>query len=117
MSPEAWSTVAVGIVILIAIATSNRALRRELGERTAEVRQELGGRIDRLDGRVDGLGDRVAMLRLEMSERFGQVGERFGQVSERLGRIEGLLEGTGVTRRKPTEGRDLERGPDLPRRG
>ena len=61
----------MGIVILIAIATSNRSLRRELG------------------GRIDGMGKRIDEVRRELAD-----------VRERLGRVEGLLEGFGLTRRK-----------------
>ena len=78
MSPEVWSVFTTGIVVLIAIATSNRALRRE-----------LGGRIDRLAERVDSL-----------SERVDRLAEQLGDVRERLGRVEGLLEGLKLTRRK-----------------
>ena len=48
---EYWPVVATGVVILIAIAASNRALRRELG------------------GRIDALGERVA----EVRERLARV--------------------------------------------
>ena len=61
---EYWPVVATGVVILIAIATSNRALRRD-----------LGGRIDRLGELVDGLSERVTEVRV------------------RVARVEGLLEG------------------------
>ena len=64
----------MGIVILIAIATSNRSLRRELGERIDGVQRELGERINAL------------------SERFDALSERLADVRERLGRVEGLLE-------------------------
>ena len=56
--------VATGVVILIAIGTSNRALCRELGEMCRE-----------LSGRIDGLSERVT------------------EVTEQLGRVEGMLEG------------------------
>ena len=82
MGLEYWPVVATGVVILIAIAASNRALRgemsdmrRELGGRITEVHRELSGRIDALSKRVHGLGERVT------------------EVRERLGRVEGLLEG------------------------
>ena len=52
MLPEYWPVVTTGIVILIAIAASNRALRREMTERTAELRCDLGGRIDALSERM-----------------------------------------------------------------
>ena len=78
MSPEIWSVMTMGIVILIAIATSNRSLRQELGER------------------IDALSERIDVL----SERFDALNERLADVRERLGRVEGLLEGLRWTRRK-----------------
>lgn len=115
MSAEVWSIVTVGIVILIAIAASNRAMRRE-----------MNGRIDGLGKRMDALAESVTEVRLEMSERFGEVNERiaavrlemaerFGEVTERLGRVEGLLEGIGFAQHKRT-GKvrgDGERGASL----
>lgn len=71
MSPEFWSIIGTGIVILIAVAASNRSLRREMSA--------LGERIDRMS-------------------------EWLGDVRERLGRVEGLLEGLGLTRWKPSAG-------------
>ena len=68
---EYWPVVATGVVILIAIAASNRALRGEMSElrgEMSELRRELGGRID-------GMGKCLA------------------EVRERLARVEGLLEG------------------------
>ena len=93
MSAEVWSIVTVGIVILVAIAASNRAMRRE-----------MNGRIDGLDKRMDALAERVTGVRLEMNERIAAVRlemvERFGEVTERLSRVEGLLEGIGFAQRK-----------------
>ena len=71
MSADVWAVITMGIVILIAIATSNRSLRRELGER------------------IDGMGRRIDEVRRELAD-----------VRERLGRVEGLLEGFGLMRRK-----------------
>lgn len=119
MSPEAWSTIAVGIVILVAIATSNRAMRRELGGRI----DQLSERIDQLNERFNGLSERVARLiervdRLSgrvdrLSERFGEMSERIGKMGERLGRVEGLLEGLGLTQRRRA---GKERGEGAPGR-
>ena len=124
VSPEIWTIATTGIVILIAIATSNRSLRREMSERIAAVRQELGDRIDgvrrelgdRIDGlskRVDGLSERVDGL----SKRVDGLSERIGDLRERLGRVEGLLEGFGLTRRKRAAERrdDEQHGPASPR--
>ena len=98
MSADFWSVITMGIVILIAIATSNRSLRRELGERIDgmgkridEVRRELGERIDGLSKRVDG------------------VQRELVDVRERLGRVEGLLEGFGLTWPKEAHKRRSEK--------
>ena len=125
MSSEIWSIITVGIVILIAIATSNRSLRREMSERINGVQRELGGRIDglsaridavqqelsaRIDGvqrelsaRIDGvqreLSGRIDAVQRELSGRIDGVSERLGDVRERLGRLEGL-EGIGTVQRK-----------------
>ena len=117
MSPDFWAIITVGIAILIAIATSNRSLRREMSERITSVQRELGGRIDELSERITGvqreLGERIDRL----GKRIDTLGERLGDVRERLGRVEGLLEGFGLTRRRRAgQGRDDEKhGPALPR--
>ena len=80
MSADFWSVLTMGIVILIAIATSNRSLRRDLGER-----------IDGLSKRVDGVQRELADVR------------------ERLGRVEGLLEGFGLTWPKEAHKRRSEK--------
>ena len=54
MSPEIWPVMTMGIVILIAIATSNRSLCRELGERIDALNERLADVRERL-GRVEGL--------------------------------------------------------------
>ena len=128
MSPEIWSILTTGIVILIAIATSNRSLRREMVERVNGVRQELSERLGGLSGRVDGLNGRVDGLsggvdglsgRVDgLSGRVDQLSgivdglgqqvdglrremhEDLGDVRERLGRVEGLLEGLGFARNR-----------------
>lgn len=68
MEPESWTVVGTGIVILIAIAASNRSLRLELNTRF----KYLEANISRLDR---------DLRRLELEMR------------ERLARLEGLFEG------------------------
>ena len=124
MSAEVWAIISVGIVILIAMATSHRALRQEMNVRMTELRQELGGRIDVL-------GERVTDLRTELIEGFGKVNERItavrgelinriadlrGELIERLSHVEGLLEGIGhvLHKRAAKERRDSEHRPAPP---
>ena len=110
MSAEIWAVVTMGIVILFAIAVSNRALRREIRERTADVRRELGQRIDGLDGRVDGLAGRIN----ELSECIREVQRDVSDLRERLGRIEGFLEAIGFKQKDGREKGKQGRGPAQP---
>ena len=114
MSPEFWSIIAAGIAILVAIATSNRSLRREMNERIAGVQRDLG---ERITGVQRELGERIAGVQRDLGARIDGLSDRLGDVRERLGRIEGLLEGFGLLRRnRAGKGRDDERrGPVSPR--
>lgn len=87
MSPEFWSIIGTGIVILIAVAASNRSLRREMSD----------------------LSERITAVQRDLSERIDRMSEWLGDVRERLGRVEGLLEGLGLTRRDPSAGIARER--------
>jgi len=118
VSADFWPVITVGIVILIAIATSNRSLRRELGERIDGMGKRVDGLSERIDGvrrelgeRIDGvqreLGERIDGVQRELGQRIDGLGKRIdgvqrelADVRERLGRVEGLLEGFGLTRRK-----------------
>ena len=93
MSAEIWSIVTVGIAILVAIAASNRALRREMNGHITELRREMNERFEEVGRRFEEVNERITAVRLEMLERFSEVGER-------LGRVEGLLEGMGFAQRK-----------------
>ena len=89
---EYWPVVATGVVILIAIAASNRALRGEMSElrgAMSELRRELRGEMSELRGRIDGMGKCLA------------------EVRERLARVEGLLEGVWF---RPQQSDGKERG-------
>ena len=103
MSAEIWAVVTMGIVILFAIAVSNRALRREIRERTADVRRELGQRIDGLAGRIN-----------ELSECIREVQRDVSGLRERLGRIEGFLEAIGFKQKDGREKGKQGRGPAQP---
>ncbi len=111
MIPDFWPVITTGIVILIAIAASNRSLRREMSERTTGVQREMGERIDGLSKRIDGLSERIDGVQRELGARIDGVqrelgaridglSERLADVRERLGGVEGLLEGIGYRQRK-----------------
>ena len=64
MTPDAWTVIGTGVVILIAIAASHRHLRAE-----------MNAKLDGLHGRMD------------------QLQAEFGGLRERMAKLEGLLEG------------------------
>ena len=68
MTPDSWTIIGTGIVILIAIATSNYRLRNEIRSEIRDVR-----------GEVKELRERMTRLETELRERMAKV--------------EGLLEG------------------------
>ena len=124
MNPEFWTIVSFGIAILITIATTNRALRREMNERFGKMDKRIDGLGERITAVQVDMGERFAAVQVDMGERFAAVqvdiGERFAAVhsemSERFGRVEGLLEGIGYAQRKRAgkERSDGEPGPALP---
>ena len=71
MTPEAWTVIGTGVVILIAIAASNRQLRSEMSALRSELRGEMNGLHDRMNG-----------IQVEI-----------GRLRERMAKLEGLLEG------------------------
>ena len=64
VTPEAWTVIGTGVVILIAIAASNRQLRGEMNA-----------------------------LRDQMTDRMNGMHAEIGRLRERMAKIEGLLEG------------------------
>ena len=66
MTPEAWTVIGTGIVILIAIAASNRQLRGEMNSLRSELKGihiEIGRlreRMARLEGLLEGLREAIA---------------------------------------------------------
>lgn len=81
---EFWPVIASVIVILIAIATSNRAIRGNVDE----LRRELGGRVDgmqrEMNERFEEVNERIVAVRIEAIEHFKDVDKRFGEVNERI---------------------------------
>ena len=62
MTPEAWTVIGTGIVILIAIAASNRQLRTELRAELNQVHAEIGQlreRMAKLEGLLEGLREAI----------------------------------------------------------
>ena len=106
MTPEVWSIIATGIVVLIAIATSNRSLRGEIGQIRAgmeklnecisQVEASLNERINQVEA---SLNERINQVEASLTERINQLEttltERMHRVEvklrERLARVEGTL--------------------------
>ena len=59
MTSEAWTVIGTGIVILVAIATSNHQLRGEIKELHGEI-NGLRERMARLEGLLEGLREAVS---------------------------------------------------------
>ena len=80
MGPNEWTVIGTGVVILIAIAASNRQLR---------------GEMSALRGEMNALRD-------QMTDRMNGMHAEIGRLRERMAKIEGLLEGLreAITGRK-----------------
>ena len=87
MTPEAWTVIGTGVVILIAIAAFSRQLRREMSE--------LRGEMNALRGEMNSARDR-------MMDRMNGIHAEIGRLRERMAKLEGLLEGLreAITGRK-----------------
>ena len=59
MTPEAWTVIGTGVVILIAIAASHRQIRTELSQVHAGIGQ-LRERMAKLEGLLEGLREAIA---------------------------------------------------------
>ena len=63
MTPEAWTVIGAGVVIMIAIGASYRQLRSELRGETMEVHSNTGGlrqRMAKLEGLLQDLREAIA---------------------------------------------------------
>ena len=94
MTPEAWSIIATGIVVLIAIATSHRSLREEMRVENGQLRAA-----------IEKLNERINQLETSLTERLYRL-------RERLARVEGTLD---AVRDSISRARHAE--PDLQRPG
>ena len=79
MTPDSWIIIGTGIVILIAIATSNYRLRNEIRSEIRDVR-----------GEVKELREWMTRLETELRERMTRLET---ELRERMAKVEGLLEG------------------------
>ena len=59
MTSESWTVIDTGIVILVAIAASNRQIRGEMNGLHAEIGR-LRERMGKLEGLLEGLREAVA---------------------------------------------------------
>ena len=62
MTADTWAIIGTAIVVLLAIATSNRSIRRELSEIRLELRRQ---------------SERIAQVEVSLNERIGQVEASF----------------------------------------
>ena len=110
MTPEAWTAIGTGVVVLIAIATSHRHLRdefrREMRAFRGEIRGEMKAGHDELRaemkaGREESRAEMKAG-REESREETSRILVEVGGLRERMARLEGLLEGLreAITGRK-----------------
>ena len=66
MTPEAWTVIGTGVVILVAIAAFSRQLRGEISQLRDQmhgVHAEIGGlreRMAKLEGLLEGLREAIA---------------------------------------------------------
>ena len=58
MTPEAWTVIGTGVVILIAIAASNRQLHGEMNGIHAEIGR-LRERMAKIEGLLEGLREAI----------------------------------------------------------
>ena len=86
MTPEAWTVLGTGIVILVAFATSHRQLRAELKSFRDELRAEM--KADRAELRGDTKADRHAL-----DGKIDDIRAELGALRERMAKLEGLLVG------------------------
>ena len=83
--------------ILVAVATVGVALAALMVGLFAWLRQDMGGRIERLESRTnqrfDQADDRISALERDHQERFASLDRGQAELRERMAKLEGLLEG------------------------
>ena len=106
MTPEAWTVIGTGIVILVAIATSHRHLRAEMKAFRDELRGEMKAGRDELRGEMkagrEEIRGEMKTGREESRGETSRIQAEVGGLRERMARLEGLLEGLreAITGRK-----------------
>lgn len=78
MTADTWTIIGTAIIILVAIATSNRSLR-------AELRADLRGLENGMNDVETRLTERISTFETRLTERINAM-------ETRLGRVEGMLE-------------------------
>ena len=58
VTPESWTVIGTGVVILVAIVASNRQLRGEMNEMRGEI-SRLRERMAKLEGLLEGLREAI----------------------------------------------------------
>lgn len=87
--------------ILVAVATVGVTLAALMIGLFAWLRQDVGGRIDRLENRTDQrfgqmearINERIGQLESRTNERFDRLENRLAAVEHGQAKLEGLLEG------------------------
>ena len=99
MTPEAWTVIGTGAVVLIAIATSHRHLRDEFRREMRAFRNESRGEMK---AGHDELRGEMKAGREEFRGETHRIHAEVGGLRERMVRLEGLLEGLreAITGRK-----------------
>ena len=64
VTPESWTVIGTGIVILAVIVTSNRQLRSEMNEMRGEI-GKLRERMAKIEGLLEGLREAITGRRAE----------------------------------------------------
>ena len=95
MTPEAWTAIGTGVVILIAIAASHRQLQSELRTALNQIHAEIGRlreRMAKLEGLLEGLREAITgRFRAQRRSLEPRSGSRALRTANQ-GLLEGLCE-------------------------
>ena len=108
MGPESWTIIGVGVVILVAIAASNRSMRQDFNTQMDDLRKELRDDLKRIEERIDEriagverglrgeirrLEERITTVERVLREEVKRLDERITAVETRLAEVVGTLKG------------------------